>query len=120
MGIGGDSSQVFGFKGLAGKVFINQSLGLSKSAENGFGAVSRVERSFPFGFAQGQDFGSGLPPSTTLRVTPAKRLNLGTAPIRSLSSRVTGLMSMDFDQGAAVTVNVATGVDVTVVPVGLG
>jgi hypothetical protein len=40
--LGGGSRQVFGFKGLAGKVFKNQRLKLSKSAENGFGAVSRA------------------------------------------------------------------------------
>src|SRR5208337_56067 len=44
--LGGDSRQIFGFKGVAGKVFQNQQLTLSKSAENGFGAVSRAERSF--------------------------------------------------------------------------
>jgi len=39
--------------------------------------------------------------STTLRVTPAKRLNLEAAPIRSLSSslRTMGLKSMDFEHG---------------------
>ena len=37
----GSTRQVFGFKGLAAKVFKNQRLNLSKSAENGFGAVSR-------------------------------------------------------------------------------
>src|SRR5712692_2614240 len=36
---------------------------------------------FPFGSAQGQDFGSGLTPSTTLRVTPAERLNLAAGEI---------------------------------------
>ena len=46
MGLGGKSRQVFGFKGLASKVFQNQRLRLSKSAENGFGAASRAERSF--------------------------------------------------------------------------
>jgi hypothetical protein len=40
--LGGGSRQVFGFKGLAGKVFKNQCLKLSRSAENGFGAVSRA------------------------------------------------------------------------------
>lgn len=33
--------QIFGFKGLAGKIFQNQRLRLSKSTENGFGAASR-------------------------------------------------------------------------------
>ncbi len=36
------SPQVFGFKGVASKVFESQRLRLSKSAENGFGAVSRA------------------------------------------------------------------------------
>ena len=40
--LGGGSRQVFGFKGLAGKVFKKQKLRLSRSAENGFGAVSRA------------------------------------------------------------------------------
>jgi hypothetical protein len=40
--LGGGYCQVFGFKGLAGKVFMNQRLKLSRSAENGFGAVSRA------------------------------------------------------------------------------
>ena len=42
IGLGGKFHQVFEFKGLAGKVFQNQRLRLSKSAENGFGAVSRA------------------------------------------------------------------------------
>ncbi len=81
MGLGRNSRQVFGFKGLAGKVFINQEL----------------RRSVRFA----QDFGSELALSPALRVTPAKRLNLETAPIRSLSLslRGTGLKSMDFDEG---------------------
>src|SRR5208282_2247537 len=77
--------QVFEFKGLAGKVFKNQRVNLSKSAENGFGAVSR--------------FRQRARPSTALRVTPAKHHNLETTPIRSLSWRTTGLKSMDFDHG---------------------
>jgi len=68
--LGGGSRQVFGFKGLAGKVFKNQRVILSKSAENWFGAASRAV------LVDG----------------------LETAPIRSLSSRATGLMSMDFEQ----------------------
>src|SRR5208337_2602845 len=79
---------------------------------------------FPFDCAQGQDFGSGLPPSTALRVTPAKRLKLScqralkmglgqfrgpsgrrahsTLPqsdVYYLSSRPTNLKSTDFDRG---------------------
>jgi len=69
--LGGGARQVFGFKGLAGKVFKNQRLRLPKSAQNGFGAVSR-----------------------TVLVDW-----LETAPIRSLWSRAAGLKSMDFDQG---------------------
>src|ERR1017187_9707089 len=42
--LGGSPCQVFGSKGLAGKVFKNQRLNLSKSSENGFGAVSRLVR----------------------------------------------------------------------------
>jgi hypothetical protein len=108
MELGGNSCQIFGFKGLAGKFFKNQRLSVEI---------------LPFGFVLGQDFGSGLPASTTLRVAPAKRLKLtfqrtlkiglgqfsravladgpGTAPIRSLSLslRAARLMSMDFDHG---------------------
>jgi hypothetical protein len=72
--LGGGSCQVFGFKGLAGKVFKNQWLNLSKSAENWFGAASRAV------LVDGVE----------------------TAPIRSLSSRATGLMSMDFEHGLGV------------------
>jgi hypothetical protein len=68
--LGGGSRQVFGFKGLAGKVFKNQRLRLSKSAENGFGAASRVVL---------VDW-------------------LETAPIRSLWSRAAGLKSMFFHE----------------------
>src|ERR1019366_7780562 len=40
--LGGNSRQIFEFKGLTGKVFQNQRLRLSKSAGNGFGAASRA------------------------------------------------------------------------------
>jgi hypothetical protein len=40
--LGGSHRQVFGFKGLTGKVFMNQRLKLSKSAENWFGEASRA------------------------------------------------------------------------------
>jgi hypothetical protein len=42
MGLGRNSCQVFGFKGLTRKVFENQSFRLPMSPENGFGAVSRT------------------------------------------------------------------------------
>ena len=69
MELGGNSRQVFGFKGLTAKVFENQQVRLSNSAESGFGAIS----------------GAVL------------MTDLETAPIRSLSLRAVGLKSMDFD-----------------------
>ena|SRR5208337_1093646 len=69
--LGGISRQIFEFKGLAGKVFKNQRLKLSRSAENGFGAVSRA----------------------------ALEDALSIAPIRTLSSRLMNLKSMCFDHG---------------------
>jgi hypothetical protein len=69
--LGGGSRQVFGFKGLDGKVFKNQRVSSSKSSENGFGEASRTV------LADGFE----------------------TAPIRTLWSRTTGLKSMDFGHG---------------------
>jgi hypothetical protein len=42
IGLGGNYRQIFEFKGVIGKVFINQGVRLSKSAENRFGAASRA------------------------------------------------------------------------------
>src|SRR5208282_18225 len=114
MGLGENFRQVFGFKGLRGKVFINQRLTGSVRSAQDFGSglapstalrvtpakrLNLLRGNFEGGeiLRSAQDFVSGLAPSTALRVTPAKRLNLSKSaedwfgPIRSLAWRTMGL-----------------------------